>query len=106
MSSKSLYNIKKNLYQKQLRNAVPTEKIPFPNEAENNIQTEKLTDDTSESRAKPIFNVFSKNFFIDDIILLGLIVLLLMEGLEDIVLLIVLIYLLIDFSPQLHSKKY
>lgn len=66
--------------------------IPLPNEKEDmSPETSRLT-----TQQKPFFLSFLKNRLrIEDIILLGLILLLLQEGVEDELLLILLIYILL-----------
>lgn len=68
------------------------EKIPLPNEAE---KKDRFVTASDESRGLPALNVFGRNFFIDDLILIGLIFLLLQEKIEDEFLLIILAYILL-----------
>lgn len=52
--------------------------------------------DRSERSEKALFNILGHDIYIDDLILVGLILLLLTEKIEDEILLIILAYLLLD----------
>lgn len=66
------------------------ENIPLPNEAE--ISPAPMFEDESLRNLKP-FNIFGKDFFIDDIILVGVIFLLLQDQVNDEFLILILLYL-------------
>lgn len=44
----------------------------------------------------PIFNVFGQDIYLDDLLLVGLIILLMTDKIDDEILLIILVYLLLD----------
>lgn len=69
-----------------------TVKIPLPTEVEISSDT---AENTRGAHKPSIFNILKGRITIEEIILLGLIVLLLDEGIEDDMILILLIYILL-----------
>lgn len=72
------------------------EKIPLPNEIENGINLPDQNNDDvgiTRNRNKPFLSSVFQNIQPDDIILLGLIFILYQEGIDDEILLILLIYI-------------
>jgi hypothetical protein len=53
--------------------------------------------DRAEKSGKPIFSLIGHDIYFDDLLLIGLILLLITDKVEDEILLIILAYLLIDF---------
>lgn len=74
-----------------------TPKIPLPNE------TESVEDNLADARGhnSNFIKIFNHKIFLDEIILIGLLIILFAEGIEDELLLIVLLYLLLgDFFGE------
>jgi hypothetical protein len=67
--------------------------IPLPNEAE--IPYEKPDDEKRKAKKTNILDFFKNHIKVEDIILVGLIFLLIEEGIEDELLLLVLVFLLL-----------
>jgi|GEM_PF-2293608 len=55
-----------------------------------------LGGDKIERTGDPLFRLFDIDFYLDDLLLIGLIILLLTEKVQDEILIIILIYLLLD----------
>lgn len=67
--------------------------IPLPNEVE--LPTERPTDERRSLRIPDIFDFLRKHIQLEDIIIIGLILILIAEGVEDELLLLILVYLLL-----------
>lgn len=52
--------------------------------------------DRCEKSGKPIFNILDHDIYLDDLILVGLIILLMTDKMDDELLLVILLYLLVD----------
>lgn len=52
--------------------------------------------DKSERSGSPIFNILNHDIYLDDLLLVGLILLLMTDKIDDEILIIILVYLLID----------
>lgn len=81
--------------------ALPPANTPIAKEKKNPPAFGFLTSlfgsgDRSERSEKGLFNILGHDIYIDDLILVGLILLLLTEKIEDEILLIILAYLLLD----------
>ena len=70
---------------------VEAEKIPLPNEEEDAVEKQS----TRHTQKPSIISFFKERIHIEEIILLGLIFVLLDEGIDDDLLLIVLVYILL-----------
>lgn len=68
------------------------EKIPLPNEVD---ELSNSSTGMANLHRKSIFDLFMKRIHIDDIIIVGLIFLLLDEGIDDDILLLLLVYILL-----------
>lgn len=55
------------------------------------------SNDKCEKTGKPIINLLNHDIYLDDLLLIGLILLLLTDKIEDEILIIILVYLLLDF---------
>jgi hypothetical protein len=90
------YMHKENKPSEKENNDTPPEKGINENQFFNDADNIESPIDNDEERGKmPHFSLFSKRIFLDEIILLGVIFLLLEEGIEDELILIVLAFILL-----------
>lgn len=84
------YAKKREEEQEELPVVVESEDIAMPNEAE--IPALPLADDGTDMSA---IRLMGHDFFLDDIILIGLLIILIQENVQDELLLIVIVYILL-----------
>lgn len=85
------YAKKRDEEQEELPVVVESEDIAMPNEAE--IPALHLSDSGTDNMSA--FRLLGHDFFLDDIILIGLLLILIQENVQDELLLIVIVYILL-----------